>query len=144
MAKLFLAEIYRLYRLPKIIVSDRDPTFTSQFWQHLFKVMGTKLTMSTSYHPQIDGQTERLNRCLETYLRAMVLNEPRRWVKWLPLAEWWYNSNHHSALNTAPFQALYGYNPSQIPMGYLPHYTPTTVGIKLAERQQFLQNLKET
>lgn len=135
MAELFLAEIYRLHGLLKTIVSDRDLIFTSQFWQQLFKAMGTKLTMSISYHPQTDGQTERLNRCLETYLRAIVLNEPRRWMKWLPLAEWWYNTNHHGALNTTPFQALYGYNPFQIPIGPLPHSTHTTVRIQLAERQ---------
>lgn len=88
-ANLFLREIYKLHGLPKTIVSDRDLIFTSQFWQQLFKTMGTRLTMSTSYHPQTDSQTERLNRCLESYLRSMVFSDPKQWVKWLPLAEWW-------------------------------------------------------
>lgn len=108
---MFLKEIYQLHGLPKSIVTERDSVFTSHFWQQLFKSMGTRLTMSTSYHPQI----ERLNRCLETYLRAMVSPQPKQWSKWLPLAEWWYNTNHHNALKVTPFEALYGYPLPQLP-----------------------------
>lgn len=64
-AEVFLCEVYKLHGLPKAIVTDRDTIFTNQFWQHLFKSIGTKLNLTTSYHPQSDGQTERLNRCLE-------------------------------------------------------------------------------
>lgn len=76
--------------------------------------MGTKLHMSTSYHPQTDGQTERLNRCLEQYLRAMVSQRPKMWAKWLALAEWWYNLTYNSAIKMSPYEALYGTQPRQI------------------------------
>lgn len=65
----FLANIYKLHGLPSSIVTDRDIIFTSHFWQHLFKALGVTLKLSTTYHPQTDGQTERVNQCLECYLR---------------------------------------------------------------------------
>lgn len=87
-ARAFLDTVYRLHGLPRGIVSDRDKVFTSQIWQDLFKLLGVKLQMSTVYHPQTDGQTERVNRCVETYLRCMTFQYPHRWHKWLSLAEW--------------------------------------------------------
>lgn len=91
-----------------------DTLFTSNFWKELFSSMGTQLNMSTSYHPQTDGQTERLNRCLEQYLRAMVSHRPKQWSRWLPLAEWWYNSTYNSAIKRSPFEAVYGIKPRQM------------------------------
>jgi hypothetical protein len=67
-AVVFLKEVYKLHGLPASIISDRDPVFTSHFWQCLFKFSGTSLKLSSSYHPQTDGQTERVNQCLETFL----------------------------------------------------------------------------
>lgn len=67
--------------------------------------------MSSSYHPQTDGQTERLNQCLETFLRCSVSACPRQWSKWLSVAEFWYNTNFHSASGRSPFEVLYGYPP---------------------------------
>lgn len=113
-AQAFLDNIYKLHGFPNSIVSDRDKLFTSQFWKELFKSVGTRLNLSTSYHPQSDGKTERLNRCLEHYLRAMTSHRPHRWVKWLALAEWWYNSTYQSAIKKSPFDALYGVQPRQI------------------------------
>ncbi|KAD5803509.1 hypothetical protein E3N88_14869 [Mikania micrantha] len=81
------------------------------FLDQVFKLHGIQLALSTAYHPQSDGQTEVVNRCLETYLRCMVMDKPSNWVKWLPLAEFWYNCNFHTALGITPFQALYGYPP---------------------------------
>lgn len=72
------------------------------------------MRLSTAYHPQTDGQTERLNQCLETYLRCFVHTCPTKWKQWLSLAEFWYNSSIHSALGTTPFQALYGYSPRHL------------------------------
>jgi hypothetical protein len=92
-------------------VSDRDRIFTSHLWQELFKLSGTKLHMSTSYHPRSDGETERVNQCLETFLRCFVNSQPTQWVQWLPLAEFWYNTSFHSSLGATPFEVLYGIQP---------------------------------
>lgn len=113
-AQVFLDNIYKLHGMPLTIVTDRDKLFTSQFWKDLFRLVGTKLQLSTSYHPQTDGQTERLNRCLEQYLRAMTSQRPTNWANWLPLAEWWYNSTYNSAVKMSPFEALYGVKPRPI------------------------------
>ena len=67
--------------------------------------------MSTAYHPQSDGQTERLNQCLETFLRCFVHVAPTCWSQWLVVAEYWYNTTYHSALGCTPFEVLYGYTP---------------------------------
>lgn len=99
--------------MPKSIVTDRDRTFTSSFWKELFSIAGTKLHLSTAYHPQSDGQTERLNRCLEHYLCAMTSARPKQWSKWLPLAEWWYNVSYNTAIRMSPYEALYGVTPRQ-------------------------------
>lgn len=113
LAGIYVEQVYKIHGFPSSIVSDRDRIFLSTFWQHLFKTVGTKVCISSSYHPQTDGQTERLNRCLENYLRCMCSSYPRRWLTWLALAQWWYNSNFHTALNTTPFQALFGFAPPQ-------------------------------
>ena len=80
LASLYLKEIVRLHGIPSIIVSDRDPIFTSEFWQSLQKAIGTQLCLSTAYHPQADGQTERVNRVLEDLLRLCVLEFGGTWV----------------------------------------------------------------
>ncbi|KAK0595996.1 hypothetical protein LWI29_011826 [Acer saccharum] len=110
-AHLFFDQIHKLHGVPTTIVSDRDKIFTSTFWQQLFKLVGTKLCLSSAYHPQTDGQSERLNQCLENYLRCMTSARPMKWAWWLPMAEWWYNTNFHTALTMTPFEALYGYKP---------------------------------
>jgi hypothetical protein len=110
-ARLFLDNIYRLHGMPKVIISDRDKIFISTFWRQLFKLADTTLNLSSSYHPQTDGQTERLNQCLETYLRCLVHANPHKWSAWLPQAEFWYNTNFHSSLGRSPFEVLYGHMP---------------------------------
>jgi hypothetical protein len=85
-------------------------------WKELFSLAGVKLQMSFGYHPQSDGQTERLNQTIETFLRCFVSACPAKWTQWLSLAEFWYNSSHHSAINTSPFEALYGYKPRHFGM----------------------------
>lgn len=94
------------------IISDRDRIFTSHFWRDLIKAVGTQLHYSTAYHPQTDGQSERVNQCLEQYLRCAVQDNPKFWKKWLGLAEFWYNSSFHTALGCSPFKALYRTEPN--------------------------------
>ncbi|WVZ95411.1 LOW QUALITY PROTEIN: hypothetical protein U9M48_041179 [Paspalum notatum var. saurae] len=110
-AKLFVQQVYRLHGLPLAIVSDRDRIFSSTFWSELFRLADVQLRMSSAYHPQSDGQTERLNQTMETFLRCFVNACPSKWYDWLPLAEFWYNSSDHSDIGRSPFQALYGYPP---------------------------------
>lgn len=97
--------------MPLSIISDRDRVFTSQFWSTLFKMAGVQLCRSTAYHPQSNGQTERLNQCLETYLRCFVHACPAKWKKWFATAKFWYNTSDHSAIGRSPFEAVYGYPP---------------------------------
>jgi len=85
-AQLYLNTVYKLHGLPEAIISDRDRIFTSSVWQELFRLSNTQLFMSSSYHPQTDCQSERLNQCLETFLRCAVYSCPKQWCKWLPLA----------------------------------------------------------
>ena len=106
-AQVYLGNVYKLHGPPVSIVSDRDKKFLSRFWSELFRLMGTELKMSSAYHLQTDAQTEVTNRSLETYLRCMVGERPRDWVKWIPLAEWWYNTSFHSAIQTTPYEAVY-------------------------------------
>lgn len=89
LAEIFIQEIYKLHGAPSNIVSDRDPLFTSKFWSSFLQQLGVTQSLSTAYHPQSDGQSEALNRCLEHYLRAMTWQRPKEWASWLPLAEWW-------------------------------------------------------
>jgi hypothetical protein len=110
-AQTFHNEVYRLHGLPSTIISDRDKVFTSNLWQELFKLSETTLNMSSAYHSQTDGQTERLNQCLETYLRCMTQACPNKWMNWLALAEFWYNTTMHSAHGKTPFEVLYGHQP---------------------------------
>nr|GEU68824.1 reverse transcriptase [Tanacetum cinerariifolium] len=92
-------------------IIDRDKIFVSSFWKELFKPMQVQLNMSTAYHPQSNGQTEVVNRCLECYLRCMTGEQPKQWMKWLSLAEWWYNTNFHTSVHTTPYEAVYGKSP---------------------------------
>ncbi|GJX31775.1 retrotransposable element Tf2 [Tanacetum coccineum] len=110
-AQAFLDSVYKLHGLPNSIVSDRDSVFLSQFWQSLFKILKVELKLSTAYHPQTDGQTEVVNKCLECYLRCMTGERPTEWVSWLPLAEFWYNTSKHSSIKVSPYEAVYGQTP---------------------------------
>jgi len=112
--------VFKLHGIPVVMVTDRDRIFTSNLWQSLFKAMDVKLHLSTAYHPQTDGQTERVNQCLENYLRCMCFIVPKRWSYWLSLAEWWYNTSYHTSLNLTPFQALYGFPPPMVGEVILP------------------------
>ena len=113
-ATAFMETIQKLHGNPKIMVSDKDPIFTGNFWKKLFSCLGTQLAHTSSYHPQSDGQTEIVNKFLEGNLHCFVSDKRTQWVKWLPLAEWWYNTSFHIAAKMTPFMALYGYHPPSI------------------------------
>ena len=106
-ARIFIKEIFHLHGLPKRIVSDRDAKFTSNFWTSLFKGIGTQLNFSTAYHPETDGQTERVNQVIEDILQAYCNREPKAWFYYLPLVEVAYNSSYHRSIGMSPFKALY-------------------------------------
>lgn len=142
-AKLFLDNVYKLHGLPNTIVSDRDPIFTSLFWQELFKLMGTELCLSTAYHPQSDGQTEIVNKCLENYLMCMCGDCPKQWGTWLSLAEWWYNSSYHSSIKTTPYYAVYGWHPPDHNFMNLGSSTVAAVENWARARASILRMLKE-
>jgi hypothetical protein len=91
-AHAFFADIVRLHGMPQSMVSDRDPVFTSTFWRELMRLMGSKLHMTSAFHPQADGQTEAANKVITMYLRCFTGDRPRQWLRWLNWAEFIYNS----------------------------------------------------
>jgi hypothetical protein len=103
-----MSRIVCLHGVPKKIVSDRGTQFTSKFWERLRETLDTQLRFSSTYHPQIDGQTERVNQILEDMLRAYALQYGRSWDKSLPYAEFSYNNSYQESLKMAPFDMLYG------------------------------------
>ncbi|KAL0395102.1 UNVERIFIED_CONTAM: Transposon Tf2-11 polyprotein [Sesamum latifolium] len=105
-AHLFFKHIVKYWGLPKDIVSDRDSRFTGVFWIELFKILGSKLSMSSSYHPQSDGQTERFNSMLEEYLRHFVSSTQKDWVKLLDIAQLCFNAQKSSSTNKSAFEIV--------------------------------------
>jgi hypothetical protein len=142
-AKAFTDHVFKYHGLPCVIVSDRDKIFTSNLWQSLFKAMGVKLHFTTSYHPQTDGQTERVNQCLENYLRNMAFLQPKKWHSWLSMAEWWYNTSFHTSLNMTPFQALYGRPPSLLSEMILPSEDSADTFAPDQQRAEIAVKIKE-
>lgn len=113
-ATLVAKEIVRLHGLPDSIVSDRDARFTSTMWRELHRVLGIKLLMSTAFHPQTDGATERANRTVGQMLRALVASDQRNWAQALPMVELAMNSSVSATTGFAPFELNYGWMPKLI------------------------------
>jgi hypothetical protein len=107
-ADVYMKAISRLHGIPKTIVSNRDPKFTSKFWKGLFNGFGTNLNFSTTYHPESDGQTKRVNQVIEDMLRMYVMDKPSKWEDYLHLVEFAYNHGYRASLKMSPFEALYG------------------------------------
>jgi hypothetical protein len=142
-AQVFFENIFKLHGMPKSIVCDRDPAFTSHFWKELFQLQGTSFNFSSAYHPQTDGQTEVVNRTMEMYLRCFTSSQPKEWCKWLAWAEYSYNTSWHTTLKTTPFAAVYGRDPPT-----LLTYIPGTARVEVVERElmtrdQVLRELRE-
>ncbi|KAM0070403.1 putative nucleotidyltransferase, Ribonuclease H [Helianthus debilis subsp. tardiflorus] len=108
LADIYLKEVVSRHGMPISIISDRDARFTSELWQAINKSFGSRLDMSTAYHPQTDGQSERTIQTLEDMLRACVIDFGNGWEKHLPLVEFSYNNSYHTSIQAAPFEALYG------------------------------------
>jgi hypothetical protein len=111
LANIFHDRIVMKFGTPASIVTDRDSLFTSHFWSSLCFYMKARRRLSTAFHPQTDGQTERQNQVLEHYLRCYVNHKQDNWVKYLPMAEFVYNNSVHASTGMTPFYALYGYHP---------------------------------
>jgi hypothetical protein len=107
-AELYIDRIVCLHRIPWTIISDRGAQFVARFWEQLHDSLGTKLIRSSAYHPQTDGQTERVNQILEGMLRASMIYYDKNWDKCLSLAKFSYNNSYQASLKMAPFEAFYG------------------------------------
>jgi len=112
LVKIFAREVWRFHGSPSDIVSDRDSRFTADVWQEHLRLLGIKPRMSTAFHPQTDGQTERLNQTIEAYLRSFVNHDQDNWVDLLPMAEFAYNNSVTTPTGVSPFFANFGFNPS--------------------------------
>src|SRR5258705_5208186 len=110
-AQLFLEHIWHHHGLPEEVISDRGSAFISNFSHELAALLGVKLTPSTSYHPQTDGQTECMNQEIEAYLRVFMSHQQDDWADWLLLAEFAYNNKVHTATRRTPFQLVTAQHP---------------------------------
>ncbi|GJV73812.1 putative reverse transcriptase domain-containing protein [Tanacetum coccineum] len=108
LARMYLKEVVTRHGIPVSIICDRDPRFASNFWRSLQNALGTNLDMSTAYHPQTDGQSERTIQTLEDMLCACAIDFVKGWVNHLPLVEFSYNNSYQASIKAPPFEALYG------------------------------------
>ncbi|KAG7583636.1 Ribonuclease H-like superfamily [Arabidopsis suecica] len=143
----YIEEIVRLHGVPVSIVSDRDTRFTSHFWKAFQKALGTRVNMSTAYHPQTDGQSERTIRTLEDMLRACALDWGGSWEKHLTLVEFAYNNSYQASIGMSPYEALYG-RACRTPLCWTPVGERMLFGPKIVdetnEKMKFLKvKLKE-
>jgi hypothetical protein len=136
-AQLFLRNVWKLHGLPSKVVSDRGPQFVAEFLRELYRLLGISLAASTAYHPQTDGQTERLNQELEQYIRLFVNERQDNWDELLPLSEFAYNNHVHSATQHTPFLLDTGRHPR---MGFEPTAEPSWK----EEANQFVDRMKST
>ena len=108
LAELYIKEIVRLHGIPISTISDRDTRFTSRFWGKLQEALGTRLNFSTAFHPQMDGQSERVIQVLEDMLRSCVIGYEGSWDRHISLVEFVYNNSFHLSIRMTPYEALYG------------------------------------
>ncbi|KAF7116923.1 hypothetical protein CNMCM5793_005553 [Aspergillus hiratsukae] len=137
LADLFITEIVQRTGAPRSLVTDRGTLFTSQYWSQLCQAFRIKGRLSTAFHPQTDGQTERQNQTLETYLRTYTNYQQNDWAQWLGTAEFAYNNSKNASTGFSPFEAWYGYRPA------LPEIGDVEEGITNASVEERLQRIKE-
>jgi len=114
-AKLYATYVFPHYGLPKKVISDRDPRFASNFSREMCSLLGIKQNISTAYHPQTDGQSERTNQSLEQYLRLYCGTHQKEWAAWLPLAQYTRNSWPNASTKKTPYELILGYTPTGTP-----------------------------
>ena len=127
---IFMKEIFRLHGIQKVIILDRDVKFRGNFWKALFKGLGTQLNFNTAYHPQMDGQMERVNLILEDMLGMYVMDKPGKCEDYLHLVEFAYNNHFHVSSRTSPFDILYG-RKCNTPISYISPIDRLMLGPKL-------------
>jgi hypothetical protein len=128
--------------MPQSIVSDHDAIFTSTFWQELMRLMGARLHMTSAFHPQSDGQSEGANKVIAMYLRCFTGDRPREWLRWLPWAEYTYNTAYQSSLRDTPFHVVYGRHPPSLRSYEAGDTRVAAVAKTMAEREVFLENVR--
>lgn len=142
-AQVFFEQVFKLYGMPKSIVCDRDSTFTSLFWKELFRLQGTSFNFSSAYHPQTDSQTEVVNKVIQMYLRCFTSRRPKEWVKWIPWAEFCYNTSIHSSTKKIPYEVVYGKPPLTL-LTYVPGTTQVeAIDHMLKSRDEVIKELRE-
>jgi hypothetical protein len=146
-ASVFVSEVICLHRIPKKIISDRDSRFTLRFWTSLSSALRMQLNLSTAYHPETDGKTERVNQVMEDMLRMYVMDNQTHWEKYLTLVEFAYNNSFHSSIGMSPYEALYG-SPCITPLSWERLEDRVTVGLELIQEMEehvihIRQRLKE-
>lgn len=131
LAQLYIKHIFRIHGLPESIISDRGSTFLSKFWLKVVELLSITPKPSTAFHPETDGQTERVNQCLEQFLRCYTNHQQDDWSSWLPIAEFQYNNCQNTSTGSSPFYANYGFHPR---MDFLSPQASSTASNPLGEQ----------
>ncbi len=142
-AKILRDEVYAKHGMPQVVISDRGTVFVSKFMKDLYDLLQIKANASTTYHPQTDGQTERVNQEVEKYLRIFVNHLQDDWVEWLSLTAFAHNNRVHSATGKSPFEVNYSYNTVLLPGAKpkAPFRTPTSTTF-VSEMQKIHEEAK--
>ena len=140
-AELFVKEVIRLHGVPQVLVSDRDPLFTADFWASLWQMLGTRLNMSTARRPQTVGLSERSNETMQQLLRCYACEIDNQWVDALPMVEFCFNNAVNEALRMSPFEANYGFKPLT-PLDVVLPYTPFALSADAKKRVKLLKDTR--